>query len=289
MRFFSTSTLWLTLGNAFLTSAASSWSFSDASVIVQGKGAGNAARSKESIVPGSTVVNPLSFGTGETLKIVLTAKEGKTGRRPHQAFLVLHDQDTRLEESFPFSISDSGKGKVEITHKDLPIQFLTSSDSLQASIIIGSFGSSTPYNVPAFTVDISRDLAAPISIPEKPVRYGKLPEIHHIFRSDPQSPPKIISLVFTLATLAALPALLVGWAMLGANVDHAPKAFSQAPVAHVLFFGSVVALEGVFFLYYTSWNLFQVLPAVSVVGVVAFLSGSRALTETQDRRLAGLR
>lgn len=36
-------------------------------------------------------------------------------------------------------------------------------------------------------------------------------------------------------------------------------------------------MEGVFFLYYTQWNLFQVLPAIGVVGVTAFLSGNKAL------------
>lgn len=42
-------------------------------------------------------------------------------------------------------------------------------------------------------------------------------------------------------------------------------------------------------MYYTSWNLFQTLPAAAVVGLVSFLSGSRALREVQGRRIAGLR
>jgi oligosaccharyltransferase complex subunit delta (ribophorin II) len=48
-------------------------------------------------------------------------------------------------------------------------------------------------------------------------------------------------------------------------------------------------MEGIFFLYYTTWNLFQTMPAAAVVGIVAFVSGSRALSEVQERRLAGLR
>jgi oligosaccharyltransferase complex subunit delta (ribophorin II) len=48
-------------------------------------------------------------------------------------------------------------------------------------------------------------------------------------------------------------------------------------------------MEGIFFMYYTSWNLFQTLPAAAVVSAVAFLSGSRALSEVQERRLAGQR
>ena len=64
---------------------------------------------------------------------------------------------------------------------------------------------------------------------------------------------------------------------------------SDAPLSHALFVGSIIGIEGVFFLYYTVWNLFQTLPVLAALGVVAFLSGSRALTEVQERRLAGLR
>lgn len=42
-------------------------------------------------------------------------------------------------------------------------------------------------------------------------------------------------------------------------------------------------------MYYTSWNLFKTLPVLFVVGMIAFLSGVRALSEVQERRLAGMR
>ncbi len=64
---------------------------------------------------------------------------------------------------------------------------------------------------------------------------------------------------------------------------------SAAPLSHAAFFGSILAMEGVFFLYYSSWNLFQTLPVVGVVGTVAILSGTKALGEVQSRRLAGER
>jgi len=110
-----------------------------------------------------------------------------------------------------------------------------------------------------------------------------------VFRADPQSPPKIITLVFSVAVAGALPVLLAVWATLGANANHFGKALSNAPISHALFYGSILAMEGIFFMYYTSWNLLQTLPAAGVVGFVAFLSGSRALSEVQERRLAGLR
>ena len=48
-------------------------------------------------------------------------------------------------------------------------------------------------------------------------------------------------------------------------------------------------MELVFYAYYSSWNLFQVLPVMTAVGAVAFLSGSKALGEVQARRLKGER
>jgi oligosaccharyltransferase complex subunit delta (ribophorin II) len=155
--------------------------------------------------------------------------------------------------------------------------------------VLASFGSSTPLNKNVFELTVQADANAPPAAPPAPERYAAKPEIHHIFRDDPKSPPRVVSLVFTLAVLATLPILAGTWLFFGGNVDHISKAFGANPVAHGLFFGSIVAMEGVFFMYYVSWNLFQTLPVAAVVGAVAFVSGSRALTEVQERRLAGER
>lgn len=77
--------------------------------------------------------------------------------------------------------------------------------------------------------------------------------------------------------------------MLGGNLNHLSKAFSAAPLSHATFVGSILAMEFVFFLYYTTWNLFQVLPVIGAVAAVTLLSGTRALGEVQSRRLAGER
>ena len=79
------------------------------------------------------------------------------------------------------------------------------------------------------------------------------------------------------------------WIALGANLNHLQQAFTAAPVSHAAFFGSIIAMEYVFFLYYSSWNLFTTLPAIGIVGAVTLLSGTKALGEVQNRRLAGER
>ncbi|KAI4099569.1 MAG: hypothetical protein LQ345_007482 [Seirophora villosa] len=277
--------------------SAASWGFDDATVVVHGKKAGVGGGAKEKIVENKALPEPVVLGAADTLKLLLTATEGKKARRPHQAFLLLREPKSDLDTSFPLSVRESGKGKLELvfwstgqeSHKDLPTQFLTEQRTLSASLIIASFGSSTPYRSPAFDLKVELDPSAPPPSVEKPLRYGKLPEIHHTFKADPKSPPKIITVVFTAAVLATLVSLFFGWLSLGANLNHTSKAFGSSPLSHGAFFCSILAMEGIFFMYYTSWNLFQTLPAAAIVGLVAFLSGSRALREVQDRRLAGLR
>jgi len=160
---------------------------------------------------------------------------------------------------------------------------------LKASLVIASFGSSSPSNTFVFNVVVNRDTTVAQPSKDAPLRYGKLAEINHIFRADPKSPPLMITLVFTGLALATFPILLGGWFALGANANHLSEAMNKAPIAHVLFLASIFGMEGIFFMYYRSWTLFQTLPPATVAAVVAIASGSKALGEVQARRLAGKR
>jgi oligosaccharyltransferase complex subunit delta (ribophorin II) len=268
--------------------AAASWGFADATVSVQTKGAGVGAGFKEEIPQNGALSSPVSLGNADTLKVALTTQEGKSAKSAHQVFLLLQDPKSGLDISYPFSVKGNGKSRVELTWKDLPVQFLSTSDPLDARILIGSFGSSAAYNKPAFQLSLARNPNEPVPTYEVS-RYGQLPEIHHIFKSDPQSPPVVVTLLFIAIVLAIFPVLGGVWFYLGANINHLPVALKSAPIPHAVFLGSLLAIEGIFFLYYTSWTLFQILPAVAAAGAVAFISGSRALGEVQGRRLAGLR
>lgn len=99
---------------------------------------------------------------------------------------------------------------VQQSQKDLPIQFRIATKPLKASVVLASFGPSQGFNAPVFEIKIDQDTNVAAPSYEKPLRYGKQPEINHTFRADPKSPPKIISLIFGLAVIATLPALLIG-------------------------------------------------------------------------------
>ena len=81
---------------------------------------------------------------------------------------------------------------------------------------------------------INLDPGSSIPASEKPLRYGKLPEIHHIFKSDPKSPPKIITVVFAAAVIAALPVLLgaVSTSHIHAYTSLANQVFSLLSGSH---------------------------------------------------------
>lgn len=269
--------------------AASSWSFNDASVTVQSKGSGVGAGLKEKLVASNILSKTVSFQSADSLKVVLTATENGKPGTPHQAFLLVTEPRTGHDVQIPFAVKETGKARVDVTQKDLPVQFLSAPQLLRASIVIGSFGRSKPYRSDAFDLDIRVDADASAASSHKPLRYGKMPEIQHAFRPDAQSPPRVVTLFFAVAVLVTPAALLSAWFSLGANLDQVSQAFQTSPIGHLLFVGSILVLEGIFFMYYTSWNLFQTLPAVAVVGATAYLSGSRALTEVQGRRLASQR
>lgn len=96
------------------------------------------------------------------------------------------------------------------TQKELPSQFLGGQSKIKASLVIASFGASTGYKSEIFTLGLTADTTKPAGSGEKALRYGKLPEIHHIFRPDQKMPNILISTVFTLGAIAALPVLLGG-------------------------------------------------------------------------------
>lgn len=58
-----------------------------------------------------------SLSAGETLKITLTTQEGSSAKKPHQAYLQLHDAVTGLEDAYAFSVKENGKAKLELVRR----------------------------------------------------------------------------------------------------------------------------------------------------------------------------
>lgn len=173
-------------------------------------------------------------------------------------------------------MKDNGKGKVELVsssqrddpykiltgqmqvQKDLPTQLLTPSGPLSASLIIASFGSSQPYHSHAFDLSLKFDPSSPTVSHEQPLRYGRLLEIHHTFKSEPTSPPKIITLIFTTAVVIAFPLLAVTVSpspghFLSNNDRSFPVAFTwRQPKSLFYGFKKLAHLSHIIFRFYSS-------------------------------------
>lgn len=81
----------------------------------------------------------VSLGATDSLKLILTTIDGKTAKRPHQAFLTLTDPVTGLEESFVLSVKESGKAKVDLVRYDIPmLQSITNCCRLTKISLINS-------------------------------------------------------------------------------------------------------------------------------------------------------
>ena len=57
---------------------------------------------------------PIRLGKSDTLKLLLTTQESGSAKAPHQAFVLLKDEDSGLGLSYPLSVKDNGKAKMEL-------------------------------------------------------------------------------------------------------------------------------------------------------------------------------
>lgn len=95
------------------------------------------------------------------------------------------------------------------TQKDIPAQFFESSKPIHATVVIASFGSAEGLIADAFDVSLKQDANAPAPPAVGPVlRYGKQPQIHHIFREPTKYPNPLFPTVFSLAIAGAVPVLI---------------------------------------------------------------------------------
>jgi len=276
--------------------ATAQWTFSSGRAIVAVKG--DVEGKVTSFEPNGPLASRLPLGSKDVLKLSMTLKDGNSAGRPHQAFLLIKDSYSELETFFPLNVKEStGKAKVDISHKDIPAHLIDTSE-LDLSIALGGFGATpgsiisvgkvTPVVDPSMKALLEKQKLKDIG--EDVELYQPKHEIRHIFHPEPKSPPQVITLAFLAAVMASYVGLFSAWfPILGANFKHLNKALQTAPLSHSLFFASLVSLEGLFFMYYTSWNLFQTLAGVGVAGLTAFLSGSRALREVRARRERGER
>jgi len=109
------------------------------------------------------------------------------------------------------------------------------------------------------------------------------PEIRHKFREAERMPPTTISAAFSLLCLAPWLLLLALWTQLRVNVDGLSSSTQTTFGA-----GFILSLAGIAFLYYLYWTRLTLLPTLAyllALGVVAAVTGRKALSEIAQIRV----
>lgn len=228
----------------------------------------------------------LTLKPDNKLKLLLTIKEDDTAKKPHQAMLIVKDTFSELEASLVIPVKSNGRGILSINYSDFGPALLENK-SLDLTLVLGSFGDSKPLSKHVATIMVQGDDKEQVYV--KPLRYGALPEITHTFRAPQKMPSAVISVAFSVILIAGLFGLFAGWMSVQVNFDAASTALMNAPIAYSIFLGSLFAIEGALFVYWTHLRIMAALGLLAALSVPAFFSGRNALRETEKRRKAGLR
>jgi len=101
------------------------------------------------------------------------------------------------------------------------------------------------------------------------------PDITHAFRPEERRTNGLIAFVFTI--LCGAPFVLLILTLMGFGLKYSFPGGATDFLYTAIFQGSIATILFLYFLYWVSLNIFQALALVSIVGVVAIVSGNRAL------------
>lgn len=113
--------------------------------------------------------------------------------------------------------------------------------------------------------------------------FAALPEIEHIFRPDEKEPSKVIPLAVSALLVAPWLAVLGLWASSGWNLKNL-FASPSLTLYGFGFLGCLVAWVGLFYLYFTVFNLFDLFKFGSPLSVASIILGRQALVAHSQRK-----
>ncbi|QSL66473.1 hypothetical protein MERGE_000853 [Pneumocystis wakefieldiae] len=223
-----------------------------------------------------------SLGSSDTLSLSFNVKKGSHLSQPHQSMLLVGHPEREVENVLVVPVEPNGKAHLKLNHKRIPLSLLFSDKPLLLTLVIGSFGDTTPLLYKLGELQII-DISNEHEIPASPIRYGPLSEISHTFSPRKEDCSKVLSLVFSGAILVAFIKLFKKLK----NTSFETSFFSilrQNSFSCFLFFFLLLSIEFLFYLYWTSIRLLQTLVGILIMSPFLFVSGRRTLSEIQRKR-----
>ncbi|RUP52432.1 Dolichyl-diphosphooligosaccharide--protein glycosyltransferase subunit Swp1 [Jimgerdemannia flammicorona] len=278
--------LTLTLLLALLTTAVlakSSFAISDVKFAVVGSD--GVRRGGESLEFPGKLASKYSVQGSDTVRLTFQVKDAETDKsvQPHQAFLILTNDETGVQSVQILQVRDSGKARAELSPKTAD-ENLVGPYTLE--VVLGTFSLPDPlkYALGSINIESTFDLSKSAeSATTAAVIYGPRPEIRHIFRQPDKVPAAWLSNAFVLVVLSPWLVLLGAWLALG--ITPAILGPFVSSISILAFFSTLVATEFLFYKYWTSLNIFETLTYFAGLSVFTFVTGQRALSEVQARRL----
>jgi len=208
-----------------------------------------------------------------TLKFSIREKSKGSLMEVHQAFVKFTETKSGREIIFLAQAGLTKQYSAEIDFSTNARNFLQTSGLYTVQLIV-----SDPLldNLALWTLaDLKLQFAEaekPSSSVDKISLYSKRPEIKHLFRQPEPRPSQVVSSVFTILCLVPLGLLVVLWLSIGFNFSRFSFSLSGS-VFHL----SLLAIFGLFYCYWIKLNMFQTIQYLTILGLVALVSGNQLL------------
>lgn len=243
--------------------------------------------STQSLVYPTKLKSVLSAEKTDQISISFTLKgDGKlfTASAP---MLVLEHSEMKIPSTLVFEQSSKGSYKIDLNLASTNTQELLKGmpGIWSATVQVGSYNALNVITYPLGSLELKVD-----SKPDFFTQYNQEenfkqhPEITHVMRPDPKMPNVFISQIFALVTVAPWLLLLGLWGSLGVNINNL-FASSSSLIFGSGFIASLAAWVVLFYLYWTKFNLFELLGYGSVLSLITFIVGRQALVIRAQHRI----
>ncbi|XP_045180399.2 dolichyl-diphosphooligosaccharide--protein glycosyltransferase subunit 2-like [Mercenaria mercenaria] len=211
------------------------------------------------------------------MKFTLKDKTSGNSFKAHQTFVKLTNVDSKQEIIFVAEADSSNVNKFDLNVGGSAKDFGYKSGKYNVELIVGDAVIENPIS---WTVaDVALTFQEEPSAGKKVDQYAKKPEIKHMFREPEKRPSKTVSLAFTGLVLVPFAILFICWMKIGVNISNFP--FSISAVGFHVCLG---ALFGLYYLYWTTLNMFETLRYIGLLGIPTFIFGNRLLSSIAARR-----
>ncbi|KAG0088181.1 hypothetical protein BGZ93_003475 [Podila epicladia] len=269
--------------SAILSTSASptSWKVDDIHLSIIAK---DGTKKQEYTLEYPYAIEHVSAGPTDSLKFSFKVLNTE---RPHQAMLIFQSQDEHADEVMvATSVKSSGKGRVELNFARASPKFRYGTRKYSMTFLMGGPKIDQPFRYTLGHIQVEGpDINPPVRLDR--LDYKSLPAIAHQFRPEQKLINRAVSGLFSILALAPFAVLFGLWSQLGLRFEPL-KAMAHRPVDFItamVFFGSLVGIELVFYSYWTHVTLFPVLQYVGALSVIALVSGRSVLSVVQERRL----